>query len=178
MHFRPALLLSTMLLTGEALAQDALPEPAVTFTTGASSLSESHGDWTLICGVQDVDKVCVVTQTLGNQQSGQRVVTLEFEANDDGVAGTLMMPFGLRLSEGVRTQVGSVIVGDTAQFSTCYENGCLASFAMDADTTELLKRASELNLIAIAGDSGENVVVTASLKGFTSAMARGQELAQ
>lgn len=186
MMFRPALKMTSALvvmsiLTATASAQDATPAaaapaaPAVTFASGASSISETHGDWTMICGVQG-KKVCVITQTLGDSQSGQRIVTVEFEAAGTGVEGTLMMPYGLRLSEGVRTQIGGVTVGKTADFSSCYDRGCVASFSMDSEVTNLLKRGQELNLIAIADDSGENVQVKASLAGFTSALARSIEL--
>ena len=186
MMLRPALKISSVLvllsgLTVAAGAQEAAPAaaapaaPAITFTGGASSISETHGDWTMICGVQG-KKVCVITQTLGDSQSGQRIVTVEFEAAGSGVEGTLMMPFGLRLSEGVRTQIGGVTVGKTAAFASCYDRGCMAAFSMDAEVTNLLKRGQDLNLIAIADDSGENVQVKASLTGFTSALARSIEL--
>lgn len=189
MMFRPALMMMSsvlVLMSGfstAASAQDAAPAaaapvaPAITFTGGASSISETHGDWTMICGVQG-KKVCVITQTLGDSQSGQRIVTVEFEAAGDGVEGTLMMPFGLRLSEGVRTQIGGVTVGKTAPFASCYDRGCMAAFSMDGEVTNLLKRGQDLNLIAIADDSGENVQVKASLAGFTSALARSIELAK
>jgi invasion protein IalB len=183
MTFRPALLLScAAFLSGAfsmgAVAQDAAAAAPITFASGANSISETHGDWTLICGVQAAAKVCVITQTLGDERSGQRVVTLEFEAAGEGTEGTLMMPFGLRLSDGVRTQIGGVTVGEPAAFATCYDRGCLASFSMDAEVTALLKRGQELNLIAIADDSGESVVVKASLIGFSSALARSVELVQ
>lgn len=181
--FRPALMMSgaAMLMSGltvAASAQEAAPAaaaPAITFAGGASSISETHGDWTMICGVQG-KKVCVITQTLGDSQSGQRIVTVEFEAAGAGVEGTLMMPYGLRLSEGVRTQIGGVTVGKTAEFSSCYDRGCMASFSMDGDVTNLLKRGQDMTLIAIADDSGENVQLKASLSGFTSALTRSIEL--
>jgi invasion protein IalB len=181
MVFRPVLQISFILaalsgLSAPAWAQEAAPA-RVTFAGGANTISEGHGDWTLICGVQEGARACVVTQTLGDQRSGQRVVTIEFEATGQGGAeGTLMMPFGLRLADGVKTQVDGVAVGEVAAFSACYETGCMADFSMDGDVMDLLERGNELKLVAIAEDSGENVVLTASLSGFSSATARSLEL--
>lgn len=170
-----ALLLSSAAsLAQEAPAAPATPAP--TFATGAASISETHGDWTLICGVQEAQKACVITQTLGDAQSGQRVVSVELEAAGGGVEGSLMLPFGLRLAEGVRTLIDGVPVGETVPFATCYANGCLASFALDGEITQLLKRGKEFNLVTVADDSGENVQVKASLTGFSSALARSIEL--
>lgn len=161
----------------------ALPAAAQTATTafpgGASALSETHGDWTLVCGLEEDARVCVLTQSLASGSSGQRVLTVELEPAAEGaIAGSLMLPFGLLLADGVRTQVDAVTIGDTIAFSACYDNGCLADFTLDAPAADLLRRGGSLRLLATVADSGENVTLTVSLAGVSSALDRARALTE
>jgi len=164
-----------------ALAQQAAEsaaQPAQTYGTGASAITEVYGDWTLACGATSV-RGCAVRQVLQDSKTNQRVLLAELEPTPDkGAVATLIMPFGLRLSSGVRLQVGDVSVGSPGSFTTCYDNGCFARLDLDSSAVDLLKRGQDLKIITIAEDSGQSVVLTVSLAGFTSALDRGRELAQ
>lgn len=167
----PALFL-TALCAWPALAQtEGTP---VLFPGGASSISEVHGDWTLVCGEQDEIGTCVVTQNLSNSQTGQRVLAVELEpASEGGLDGTLVLPFGLLLADGVRMQIDAVNIGEVLPFAVCYEYGCLVDLSFDDAGVDLLRRGTTLRFLGTVADSGESVALSLSLAGISSALARG-----
>lgn len=149
----------------------------ILFPGGASSISEAHGDWTLVCGAQDETATCVTTQNLSNNQTGQRVLAVELEALEDGgLEGTLVLPFGLLLSDGVRMQIDAVTVGDQLSFAVCYEYGCIVDLSLDAAGIDLLRRGTTLRFLGTVADSGESVALSVPLAGISSALARGAAL--
>lgn len=156
------------------MAQDAAADaPEITFAGGASTITESHGDWTLICGVHEAEKACVVTQSLADQQRGQRVLTVEMEAGSEGAIGaTVVLPFGLALADGVRMQIDDVSLGEASPFTVCYDYGCIADFDLDAGSAQLLGRGTNLRFVGIVADTGENIALSVSLNGLTSALER------
>ncbi|RDE07922.1 hypothetical protein DVH29_14045 [Pelagibacterium lacus] len=70
---------------------------------GASSLNEAHGDWSVACAAREGSVQCAISQSQVSGQNGQRVLTIELRAAEGGEAinGVLILPFGLRLDEGV-----------------------------------------------------------------------------
>lgn len=170
----PALFL-TVLCAWPAVAQtEGTP---VLFPGGASSISEAHGDWTLVCGEQDEIGTCVVTQNLSNSQTGQRVLALELEPLADGsLEGTLVLPFGLLLADGVRPQVDAVNVGDVLSVAVCYDYGCLVDLGFDAAGVDLLRRGTTLRFVGTIADSGESVSLSLPLGGISSALERATTL--
>ncbi|WP_069093614.1 invasion associated locus B family protein [Methyloligella halotolerans] len=75
-------------------------KPNVSLPGGASSLTETHEDWTVGCSVQAEGKRCVFSQALGNKQTGQRLLSMELRPEGDGIEGVILAPFGLRLAKG------------------------------------------------------------------------------
>lgn len=159
----------------QAAAQPA--EAPIPFAGGATAISETHGDWTLVCGTREQQRTCVISQSLANEQTGQRIVSLEIEPKANGeLSGSLVLPFGLKLSEGIKTHVDAVPVGGARPFEVCYDYGCVATFTLDAGSADLLKRGTDLNLIGIVADSGQNVTLSVPLGGISSALARSLTL--
>ena len=70
----PALLALGLMLT-PAAAQEAATNAGL--PGGAQSLNEEHGDWTVSCRVEQAAKLCVMSQTLADSQSGQQVLSIE-----------------------------------------------------------------------------------------------------
>jgi len=88
----------------------------------ATSLTETYGDWTVICAApQDAAQV--------NRQNGQRVLAIELAAIEGGNAasGTLVLPFGLNLDQGVALSVDVSEILPPLRFSTCLPAGCLVN---------------------------------------------------
>lgn len=176
MQFIPSL--KTMTL-GLALAlAGAGPSLAQGLPGGASSLTETHGDWTVVCATAQEAVRCAIAQNQVSGENRQRVLAVELQATEGGSAatGTLVLPFGLRLDDGVRLALDEAEPFQTLRFSTCMPPGCLVPLSFDADTVSALRVGSVLALKANANENGQEVALSISLNGFTSAFARAAAL--
>jgi len=89
------------MLAAKALAQQQGP----VLPGGASSLQETYQDWSLTCQSNGSNVVCAISQQQ-TQQNGQRIVAVQLRHNrNGGLAGTLILPFGLLLEAGATLQV-------------------------------------------------------------------------
>ncbi|WP_186398113.1 invasion associated locus B family protein [Stappia sp. P2PMeth1] len=167
------LILATM-VCGSALAEDAaLPG-------GASTLTESHGDWAVTCAIQtqadgNKTKLCAFSQQQIAGQTRQRALAIELRPHDDGVEGTLVLPFGLALQDGIVYQLDEGQPGAQQHFRTCLPAGCLIDVTFDARTVASLKAGNALKVKATA-DGGQEMVFAVSLTGFSSAYDRVTDL--
>ncbi|TIS48118.1 MAG: Invasion associated locus B family protein [Mesorhizobium sp.] len=144
---------------------------------GASALSETHGDWTVNCQVTGTNKLCSLSHQQFNKQSGQRLLAIELTTKTGQDAmGTLALPFGLALANGISLEVDDKKLEGTLQFNTCQAVGCLVPVAFGADTASLLQNSTTLKINATAADTMQPVAFTISLNGFASALARTADL--
>lgn len=145
---------------------------------GATSLNETHDDWTVVCRTVDESVRCAISQTQVNGENRQRVLAVELAAEDAGESarGTLVLPFGLQLKSGIDLAIDESGPFSTAEFSTCLPAGCLVPLAFDAAAVKALKAGSSLRATAIVNDGGREVKFGISLKGFSSALGRAAEL--
>lgn len=144
---------------------------------GASALSETHGDWTVNCQVTGTNKVCSLSHQQFNKQSGQRLLAIELTTKTgQDSTGTLALPFGLALANGISLEIDDKKLDGTLQFNTCQAVGCLVPVTFDADTTPLLQNGTTLKINAIAADTMQPISFTISLNGFGSALARTADL--
>ncbi|WEK04415.1 MAG: invasion associated locus B family protein [Candidatus Devosia phytovorans] len=144
---------------------------------GARSLNEEHGDWTVSCRVEETGKLCVMAQTLASSQSGQPVFSLELATPAiDKVEGMMLLPFGLRLADGVQLSVDGTAVGETLPFLTCVSSGCLVPVAFDASQVSALRAGTEMIVRGSGMKGSEPVELKVSLAGFARAANRSVEL--
>lgn len=145
---------------------------------GATTLNETHGDWTVACTVPEGTVRCAVSQVQINNQNRQRVLSVELTATEGGAAasGTLVMPFGLALDQGVALSIDEGEFLPTLRFSTCLPAGCLVPLTFNADAVTAMRAGTALKVKAAANDSGQEVNFSISLSGFTSALARAAAL--
>lgn len=87
----------------------------------------------------------------------------------EALAGNIVLPFGLRLGEGVVLKDDDQSAWLAATFSTGLPVGCLAPLALEADAVARLRSANVMNLEATADDDGAEVAFSVSLKGFSAA---------
>jgi invasion protein IalB len=169
------------LFLAAAFAALTLPAVAQTVTLpgGASALTETHGDWTVRCQVQQQENRigCIVQQEQIDTQSRQRLLAVELVRSAEGVRGSLVLPFGLDLEKGVSVAVDDAQPTATLRFRTCLPQGCIVPLAFANDAVAALSSGGVLNVSAVA-DSGEATPFKVSLTGFTSAVTRAQELAK
>lgn len=164
------------LLVSTGPGMSAEPQPA-TLPGGASSLTETFGDWQVGCVVQGPAKRCAITQEQVNQQSRQRVFAIEIAGVSDKLEGVLLMPFGLALERGATLQIDDQPVTTAVKFRTCLPGGCLVPLSFDAKSIAALRVGSTLKARASA-DSGPEQLYSVSLKGFSQALDRINMLAK
>jgi invasion protein IalB len=166
------------ILAQPAAAQDAAPSA---LPGGATTLNESHGDWTVSCAVANQGgtpgKICVLAQQQTAGQGNQRLLAVELRPREATVEGTLVLPFGLALDKGVTLQVDDGPAWTPLRFRTCLPGGCIVDLAFDAKTLPLLRKGTTLKIKAVA-DGGRDTQLAVSLKGFPSALDRTIALAK
>lgn len=147
---------------------------------GASSLTETHGDWTVSCRIQpqgegqQAIRLCSLSQQQADAK-GQRTLAVELQPTSDGASGALVLPFGLQLSDGVVLQIDEAKGGKPLPFSTCLPGGCLVPVAFDASRVDALAKGKALTILAKATNANE-VKLAVSLTGFANALGRTKEL--
>lgn len=154
-------------------------KPAVSLPNGAASVSEVYGDWTVNCAIADKSKRCGFSQEQGNSQTGQRLFAIDLQPSADGQTnGVLLLPFGLKLDDGVKLKLDEQNLGQGARFSTCLPTGCLVPISFPTVATDAMKKGEKLIITAMRNGGGEAPTFTVSLNGFTTAMSRVAELAK
>lgn len=170
-------LLASMLMPAALTLGLASASAAGSLPSGATSLVESHGNWELKCVEEASSPVCVLSQTQINAETRQQLVLIEISvAEAGGARGVLVMPFGLKLSEGVFVTIDGQETGTTVAYSTCLPSGCLVPLRFDASAIDAFGMARALNITAIINDSGEPITLSIDLQGFSAAFARMQGL--
>lgn len=154
------------------------PAAAQGLPGGATSLNETHGDWVVACTTPDGKVRCSVSQVQINSQNRQRVLSIELAAAEGGAAssGTLVMPFGLALDQGVALSIDEGEALPQLRFSTCLPAGCLVPLTFNKDVVTAMRAGTQLKVKATANDTGQEISVAISLAGFSSALARAAEL--
>ena len=177
--------LSLLLISFWATAQvetymaHAQTQTTAALPNGASSINETFQDWTVVCGSGENGRTCVMSQHQRKNDTRQLVLAAEFNmVTQDEVRGTLVLPFGLRLADGVILQIDEGDILATVPFGTCLPAGCLVPVAFDRDAVSALRSGAVLKLRAVAHDTGKTVQLGVSLKGFTAAQNRAAELLQ
>jgi invasion protein IalB len=165
--------------TAAAVAAGTTPPSATAgLPGGATSLSETHGDWTVACRVLDrkgkSGRVCSMTQQQTNRK-GQRALAIELRPEGDGATGVVVLPFGVAVTKGMRIAVDGTELGSNRPFSTCLQIGCLAPLILGKGDLGKLQAGKKLAVTA-AAMGGRTFAIPASLKGFTSALKRTRGL--
>lgn len=152
-------------------------QAAATLPNGASAINEVYGDWTVDCRVTDGQKLCVLTQSQGDNRTNQRVFAIELRAPKDGKAeGTILMPFGVKLENGAVLKLDDKDLGQGLRFSTCVPSGCLLPVSFPTVATDAMKTGKSLTVAALNLSSGEVVSFNIALNGFGPALERISQL--
>lgn len=154
-----------------------------TLPNGASSLREQYSDWTVLCGIaSDKDKqktkMCSIQQEQVRQiEKGpsQRVLAIDLKADKSGLQGILVLPLGLKLSEGAVLQIDDGKPEAAIAFRTCVFAGCVTDLKFDEKMTSSLAKGKALSVKSVS-DEGKETPFSISLNGFQSALNRLQEL--
>lgn len=169
-----SLILAAMPVTG-SVAQETAPG---LLPGGASSLTETHADWTVSCRLARQEEQPVQLCSLAQQQTDnqrRRTLAIELQPKGDGIGGVMVLPFGLTVTQKVTLTIDESEQGFELPFSTCLPAGCLVPITFDAATTNALRQGATLTVTAAAANGGE-VRLAISLAGLASALDRTREL--
>ncbi|MGE7153815.1 invasion associated locus B family protein [Methylorubrum rhodesianum] len=140
---------------------------------GASSVSESYGDWTMNCNRAEARTDCVIIQSQGDRRTGKRLFSFELRPPKAGKSeGLILMPFGLQIEPGVSFKLDDRQLGKGAPFSFCVSDGCLVPVSLPTLATDTMKTATNLTISATKPDAKEPTIITVPLSGFAAAFAR------
>jgi invasion protein IalB len=159
--------------TVPSTAKSAQPLPG-----GANSVEEAHGDWRVACARPDGQMHCSLSQQMLDRDSHQRIVAIELTPHlAGGTEGTLVLPFGLALDQGVTLQIDDGPVSPAMRFRTCLPAGCVVVLTLDNASITNLK-TGRLLVIKAVGDNTQNLAFPMSLKGFAGAFDRTTDLSK
>ncbi|WP_171182194.1 invasion associated locus B family protein [Ruegeria sp. HKCCD8929] len=140
-----------------------------------NSLSETYGSWTLQCKTvaasdnSSSDRICQVSQELIQAETGNRVISAAFTTDPPKI--TLITPFGLLFTEGVRLSVAEKDL-PVASFTTCLSSiGCIAERQLNAEEMVSLRSSQTLTLLMVSRN-GQKLQANLSLDGFRDASTR------
>lgn len=144
---------------------------------GASSISETYGDWAVNCKLTDRQKQCWLFQKQGNSQAGEPVFAIGLRMTlDENTVGTILAPFGLKLDSGAILKLDEKDLSPALRFSTCVPQGCLLPVSFPAAAIDAMKKAKVLTVASLSLDGGEAANFNISLEGFAVAFDRLVEL--
>lgn len=139
-----------------------------------STLSETYEAWTVQCANrvegEQTQRTCQMSQELLQQGTGQRVLMIAIGNTDQGAKGTMVLPFGLRLSDGISVNIAEeeVLRG---VFRTCLPAGCVSEIDLSEELLGKLANAEAASVLMTA-DNGQPAKTDVSLKGFKPAYQR------
>lgn len=153
--------------------------PAMAATTlpgGATTLTETHDDWTVRCSIANNAVQCAAQQEQLSNQTKQRVLAIQLLAGSgDAQNGTLVLPFGLLLSKGAVLKVDDKLTSPPQPFQTCLPSGCLVPLTIGKDWLAAMRSGTALTVAAVAVN-GQDAKFSISLKGLGPAIDRIAEL--
>lgn len=143
---------------------------------GASSLQESYDAWSVACRVATdaagkTQKQCGMSQVQIDKASGKHVLEVDVAPVDTGAAVTLVLPFGLDLTQGPMLQLDAADPGPALSYRTCLPVGCVVRAQIDAKMLSAL-RAGKVLKIKTHADNGSPADFQVSLTGFGAAFDR------
>lgn len=155
-------------------AAPAVATPAA-WPTGASSLSETYGSWTVSCTREDAKTECTLLQAQGT--NGKRQFAVEIRSPSEGRAqGLILMPLGFSIEPGVSFKLDDAVLGKGAPFLSCTIDGCLVPVSLPTLATDTMKTAQNLTISVMKPDAKDPATITVPLTGFAPALARAVAL--
>lgn len=150
---------------------------ASAWPTGATSVSESYGDWTVSCVRPEARTNCIVVQSQGDSKTGQRKFGFELSVPKDGRAeGVILMPFGMAIEPGVSFKLDEQALGKGAPYSTCTGDGCLVPISFPTLAIDGMRTAKALTITGQKSGNNEPATIVVPLVGFPQAFDRAVAL--
>ncbi|MDP4002058.1 invasion associated locus B family protein [Methylobacterium sp. NEAU K] len=160
-----------------ASATPAAAPHAAAWPVGASTVSESYGDWTMTCTRPSEKVTCIVAQSQGDSQTGRRKFGFELQTPAEGRSeGIVLMPFGLSIESGVTFKLDEQTLGKGAPYTLCSVDGCLVPISFPALALDGMRTAKKLYVTGQKASGTEPAMITVPLEGFPQAFDRAVAL--
>lgn len=151
--------------------------PVAAWPTGATTVSESYGDWTVSCVRPEAKVTCIVVQSQGDSKTGRRQFGFELSVPKEGRSeGVILMPFGMAIEPGVTFKLDEQALGKGAPYSTCTSDGCLVPISFPTLATDGMRNAKSLTVSAQKSGNNEPATIVVPLAGFPQAFDRAVAL--
>ncbi len=175
-------------LAAPAMAQDQSPAPEAPDTSAAAAteaeaapkapqpgdayVAGEHGDWQMRCvKAEEEPDPCQLYQVLTDQKGGAVAEIVVFpvpEGQKAAAAAVVTTPLETLLTEEI-TIVIDEKEGRRYPFSFCTPQGCVSQIGLTKEDLDAYRKGSVAKLrIVPARAPDQNVILTASLKGFTA----------
>lgn len=144
-----------------------------------ADVKESFGDWAVQCRKPGSIMQCRMGQYQEDTKTGRMVFAMEISPPDIGGAKVvIMLPFGLQVTDGIRLKLDDNLAVQNAKFATCIPIGCLVLLKLTIANLEAVRQANKFQIIPKIYGSGSPAPFSVSLRGFSAAYARLQDLQQ
>lgn len=152
-------------------------------SSGPSSFSETYGNWTVRCAVEEKQedesrRQCAMEQRFiwQDPKSGQRqplltVTLVPSPSPGKGLEAVVVTPFGLQFKSGLRLRADEA-PSTVLAFDTCFPSGCVARAPLSQIMIESFRAGVVLHVEAEPVAGGEPFRLEGSLQGFTGAIER------
>lgn len=137
----------------------------------AVELQPSQGEWTKVCGKDQVanKEICYTTRDFGQGPDQPPVLALAIYdvKGDDTRMVRLLLPVSLLLRPGFRFVVDKGAPQEGA-FEICFPNGCFAEAKVKAAAIDQLKKGTQLSIM-VRNQANNEVTFKIPLKDFATA---------
>jgi invasion protein IalB len=153
-------------------ATNALAHDTDTQPPKPPTLSETYDAWTVQCATtgqgDQQRRQCQMTQELLQQESRQRMLLFAIIKGEGNAKATLVLPFGLLLSEGIRIDIGQQEFA-RGSVKTCFPAGCIVEIELPQEAVAELQAGSTASVFMTAINN-QSIKTDVSLKGFGAAI--------
>jgi len=164
-----------IILNGFAYAQtEEGSKPGVpSLPNGANSLTETYGNWTVNCAVQNNVKTCSMMQQQTRDNQNWLTANISFDEKGN-LSGVLILPFGVLNSKPVTLQLDESKSVIQASVRTCVQIGCIVPVSLDKKFATAMGTGKSLNVMAFSSSPDEEKIenMAISLTGFNNAVER------
>ncbi|MCP4492815.1 MAG: invasion associated locus B family protein [Gammaproteobacteria bacterium] len=145
---------------------------AVTVANAAARVGEKFGDWLFQCQALAANKTaCVITQTLIQQETSQRVLrmTLSKLKGQKKLTMVVITPLGIYIPAGVsaKTDNGHTI---PMVLKFCDQKGCVASAKLDEKQRNAIESGNIITISFAQKDKNKSINLDVSLEGVTAGL--------
>jgi len=153
----------------------AISFPAFATSEQPKAVTETYGDWQVVCKETSGKRLCAAVQQVAGQIEGQpnakqRLIAVEIIRSGASATGSMILPFGINVSKGVSLGLDKTPEkAPRIPFKTCIPAGCIVPLDFGPQAVDALKKAQMISVGFEGASDGREKTMEVSLKGFAAA---------